>query len=528
MIYLLAPGDFGEAACIVQSALERSCGHGQVQPVSFAQWMCLQTQNSGLLSVIINPPEPWASAIAQSLNKQGNKNLIFGSLPPTLANALQAIALPIDDFVREAVKCAPAAAHAQTNSPLSIEYEKLDELGDSPLPQRACLRYDFTDEWNNLGYGAVRADDTIWSLSQIVQLPKENLLAALKLQSKTIGAYAGLWLNKSFASAILWFNRPVGPVDSQEWHLIEKFFSDLGYPNTACQPVLSEIPYGHDAAVTMRLDCDEDVESARPLWQAYQKMGVPFSLALHARVLADERHHTLPREVLEHGGALLSHTATHAPDWGGSYAAAYEEGCSSAEVIEQSTGYRVRYAVSPFHQTPVYARAGLADAGYEGCIGGIIRNDYDFLMARSGTPPKSVEGFIGHSQQCMLHGDCMLDDDDPLLVFKKAFAAAKTSRTFFGYLDHPFSERYQYGWESESQRVNMHTAFIEYIRAQGQVLFTNENDAMDFLNDRAAIKIASDAQGFNIRLPSIRRSHLTQSVHYAGNRYALPEQGLEL
>jgi hypothetical protein len=528
MIYLLAPGDQDAASHIVQSALERSCGHGQVQRVSFAQWMRLQSQNACVLSAIISPPEAWAAAIASSLIKQGNKALMFGALPPTLANALGAITLPLDESVREAVQCQPAVSYAQANSPLSIEYSILDALGESPLPQRACLRYDFTDEWNNLGYGAVRADGTIWSLCQIVQLPKQNLLAALKLQSQTIGAYAGLWLHQSAAKALLWFNRPVGPVDSPEWRLVERFLSDLGYPSAACQPVLSEIPYGHDAAVTMRLDCDEDVESARPLWQAYQQMGVPFSLALHARVLSDERHHILPRDVLAHGGALLSHTATHAPDWGGSYAAAYEEGRSSAEVIEQSTGYRVRYAVSPFHQTPVFARAGLADAGYEGCIGGIIRNDYDFLMARSGTPPEGVQGFIGHSQQCMLHGDCMLECDDPLLIFKQAFDAAKSSRTFFGYLDHPFSERYQYGWQTEAQRINMHTAFVEHIRAQGTVLFTHANDAMDFLQDRAAIMVTSDSKGFNIRLPSSKRSHLTQSVEYAGKRYPVPEQGLAL
>lgn len=528
MIYLLASGDLDAAALVVQSALERSCGHGQVQRISFARWMRLQIPNTGLLSVIIDPPEIWADSIAESLNKKCNKTLLLGSLPPTLAKALGAMTLPIDDAVREAVKCAPAAACGQANSPLRIEYVKVVELGDSPLPQRACLRYDFTDEWNNLGFGAVRADDSIWSLCQIVQLPKENLLATLQLQSQTIGAYAGLWLSEPAVNTLLWFNRSVGPVDSQEWSLVERFLSDLGYPSAACQPVLSEIPYGYDAAVTMRLDCDEDVESARPLWQAYQQMDVPFSLALHARVLTDSRHHALPREVLAHGGALLSHTATHAPDWGGSYAAACEEGRSSAAVIEQATGYRVRYAVSPFHQTPVYARAGLADAGYEGCIGGIIRNDYDFLMARSGTPPEGVQGFIGHSQQCMLHGDCMVTGDDPLLVFKQAFAAAKASRTFFGYLDHPFSERYQYGWQTEEQRVKMHIAFVDHIRSQGSVLFANENDAMDFLHDRAAIVVTVNAQGFKIRVPSLKRSHLIQSVQYAGQRHALSEQGISL
>jgi hypothetical protein len=297
----------------------------------------------------------------------------------------------------------------------------------------------------------------------------------------------------------------------------------VGFPECTSHPVLSEIPYGYVAAVTMRLDCDEDVESARTLWQAYKAMNVPFSLAIHARVLKDPKHHELPREILLAGGSLLSHTATHAPDWGGSYEAAYNEGLVSADAIEVATGNRVRYAVSPFHQTPVYARGALADAGYDGCIGGIIRNDYDFLMARSGIPPWGVKGFIGHTQQCMLHGDCMLMGEDPLAIFKDAFELAKLSRTFFGYLDHPFSERYQYGWASECQRVAMHEQFVGYIQQQENVLFMNENDAMDFLHDRASVMIGGTHKGISLKRTIKPKSNYLQSAEYGGETYVLTE-----
>jgi lipid A disaccharide synthetase len=66
------------------------------------------------------------------------------------------------------------------------------------------------------------------------------------------------------------------------------------------------------------------------------------------------------------------------------------------------------------------------------------------------------------------------------------------------------------------------------MKEQGPVLFTHENDAMDFLHDRADIMVTSDSKGFNIRLPSSKRSHFTQSVEYAGKRYPVPEQGLAL
>ncbi len=525
MIYLVAPGDSEEAAVIVGSALERSCGYGQVQRISINQWIRLQHTSEKIVTAFVNPLEAWAAEVINSFQQVQNKVLLLGALPITLSSYFGAEVNPVTEEQILAAKCEPAPTYGEANSTLRIQYKDLEGFPKSPIASRACLRYDFTDEWNNLGFGAIRADHSIWALSQSVKLPPANILAELTINEREVGAYAGVWHKDSYvAGATLWFNRPVGPLDSQEWRIIEQFLCNVGFPECACQPVLSEIPYGYEAAVTMRLDCDEDVESARELWQVYNVMGIPFSLALHAKVLEDSKQHVLPREVLAGGGALLSHTATHAPNWGGSYEAAYNEGRISADIIAAATGYRVRYAVSPFHQTPVYARSALADAGYDGCIGGIIRNDYDFLMARSGTVPWGTVSFIGHSQQCMLHGDCMLISHDPLKIFKEAFNLAKASRAFFGYLDHPFSDRYQYGWKTEKQRVEIHKQFIEYIRNQGKVIFLNENDAMDFLQDRALVEIKNSDKGYLLALPLTKRSIYQQSAEYGGKVFVLSDK----
>lgn len=523
MIYLVAPGHSEDAATIVCSALERSSGYGQIRRISFNQWLTIQKDSPKLLSVFINPLETWSTEIIKSFQSTKHKTLLLGALTETLESHFGAEVAPVTEEQMLAAQCEPAPTYGQSNSALSIVYNDIQGFS-SPISRRACLRYDFTDEWNNLGFGAVRADHSIWALSQSVTLPVANTLADLTIGERVVGAYAGAWYKDSYVTgAALWFNRPVGPVDSQEWRIVEQFLSGVGFPECACQPVLSEIPYGYEAAVTMRLDCDEDVESARKLWQAYNAMGVPFSLALHAKVLEDTKHHVLPREVLANGGALLSHTATHAPNWGGSYEAAYDEGVFSANAINMATGCRVRYAVSPFHQTPVYARSGLADAGYDGCIGGIIRNDHDFLMARSGVPPWGVESFIGHTQQCMLHGDCMLSGGDPLAIFKDAFELANVSRTFFGYLDHPFSERYQYGWATEDQRIAMHEQFVGYMRQKENVLFMNENDAMDFLHDRASVQVGSTPNGISLKSTIKPKSNYMQSAEYGDETYLLAD-----
>lgn len=409
-------------------------------------------------------------------------------------------------------------------SRLQIDYREAAGWRRVPIASRPLLRYDFTDEWNNLGYGAIRGNGDIWSLAQALRWAPSHAIATVVQEGQALFDYAACW-----GDAVLWFNRSVGPVDSAEWLIVEDFLAHAGAPALGCQPVLGEIPAGHGAAATMRLDCDEDIESARSLWETYRNLDVPFSLALHARVIQEGMSPALARDVLESGGSILSHTATHAPDWGGSYEAALREGTVSAEVIEQATGYRVRYAVSPFHQTPDYARAALADAGYAGCIGGIIRNDPDFLMARAGPPPGSAPGFIGHSQQCMLHGDCLLHDGDPLRVFREAFEIARASATFFGYLDHPFSQRYQYGWRNETERMTAHEDFLTWMRkVQPDVLLLNEQQAMDFLNDRSRVAVRDVDGHYLLTLPDIRLSSFDLVVRYAGAEHALGTGGLVL
>lgn len=366
-----------------------------------------------------------------------------------------------------------------------------------------------------MGYGAIRADGSIWSLEQPVQVPDECVLADLIIEDEIQFTYCGQF--EVGPSTVLWFNRPVGPVDSFEWRLVERFLTDWKSESQPCCPVVSEVPWGHDSAITMRLDCDEDITSAGLLWSTYREMGVPFSLAIHTDNLNDMTHHAFLQEFVSSGGSLLSHTATHAPNWGGSYEAALVEGQKSYDSIRDVTGVAVRYGVSPFHQSPPYALKALCDVGYRGCIGGIIRNDPEFLLARGGELAGLPRGFIGHSQQTMLHGDCMLSDEDPLRIFKAAYDRAFEVRTLFGYLDHPFSTRYQYGWTDEAQRIKAHRHFVEHIRTRSaNPLFLDEVQAMEFLRAKSAIQIVSDGTGYtccNVKAPD----GLAFGIEFKGN-----------
>ncbi|WCP67275.1 hypothetical protein LYZ37_00685 [Vibrio tubiashii] len=464
----------------VVSALVRSFTNSQVVEIDKL------TDELGVL-VLISPDNGELKEAMATNNIQ--KIVVFGTLPEEYSTKLgfEYRSWPSGNW--------PDAPTAETyqysESPAKINYVKNIDTNFSPIESRAMERFDFTDEWNNLGFGAVRHRGDIWSLSAPIHFDSQYTVANVDDGGATICTYSAL-VDCSDKS-ILWFNREVGPLDSYEWQLVEIFLSSYKASALICYPALLELPQGHDAVVTMRLDCDEDIESSRDLWNAYCEEKIPFSLAVHTSNLNDTRHFALMQEVQQGGGAILSHTATHAPNWGGTYESALSEAKVSAQLIENVIKEPVQYAVSPFHHTPIYALQALSDAGYLGCIGGIIKNDPEFLTFNGGNLPDLPNTFIAHSQQVMLHGDCLLKDGgDPIRIYKEAFDLAKSSYTMFGYLDHPFSERYQYGWASEEQRVKVHIKLIEYIRMNStSPCFLNEVQAMEFIQDKAKTLVST-------------------------------------
>ncbi|HEF5153985.1 polysaccharide deacetylase family protein [Burkholderia multivorans] len=517
MIGVLFNSAAAQAGQLVLAAFRRSVTATQARSISRG---ALRASTDDVI-VAVDIPDAWGEDLLAWLRARPRKLLVFGRMPAVLAAKF---GLRVDAaFASElaaASRSEPAPTGDMRASRAAVDYTALATTVGGDVWHRPFERFDFTDEWNNLGYGAIRCDGSIWSIAQAAQAASGEELARVRIDGTAIGSYAALW--DSDASSVLWFNRAIGPIDSFEWRIVERFLSTHRADTLPLHPVLSEVPWGYDAAITSRLDCDEDVEAARPLWDAYRRMNVPFSLAVHTQNLHDSRHYSILRELLADGGAVLSHTATHAPNWGGSYDAALVEGLQSADLIRGVTGQTVRYAVSPFHQSPPYALRALADAGYEGCIGGIIRNDPEFLIARGGELAGLPSGFVGHSQQCMLHGDCMLASDDPLAVYKQAFDFAYQTRTLFGYLDHPFSERYQYGWRSEAQRIDAHEQLVAYIRAKARKpLFMTEEAALDFLAARAGICIVADGDGMYTCVPTGARSPFTLGVEWRGEQFEL-------
>ena len=378
----------------------------------------------------------------------------------------------------------PATESKCSQNNFRVYYYNYKELS------RYSERYDFTDEWNNLGYGRVCNNSSKWSISlpDTSGLEVSQVIATvLDDEENFICNYCGIIERDE--TATLWFNREVGPIDGVDYHIVEDFLLNFKTEKYGSVPVLSEIPYGFKSGVTMRIDCDEHIASGQRLADLYKEMNVPFSLAIKTSLDFDQANKNTIFSVLDAGGSVVSHSHTHAPNWGGSREQAKWEAEVARDRLQTilPKDYNYDYVVSPFHQNPQYAVQGLVDAGIKGFVGGIIKNDPEYLQARAGYV-STGEDIITHSQQCMLHGDCYHNAGNSIEVYKQSFKNHYNTNTFFGFLDHPFSD-YKYGWNDEEERLSVHKEFLEYIQSFDKIWFANLIEAMNFFMVKSNTKI---------------------------------------
>lgn len=63
--------------------------------------------------------------------------------------------------------------------------------------------------------------------------------------------------------------------------------------------------------------------------------------------------------------------------------------------------------------------------------------------------------------------------------------------SIFGYLDHPFSNEYQYGWLSEDERLNAHFKLLTTLK-KWNIKFFSLCDAMKYVYERSKTNIIDD------------------------------------
>jgi len=493
-IGIFTSGKNEHAENIITAAFVRSFSHRQICRLTDLADMPAQTQ----ALVLINPGKNEFEQLQDRLNSD-LKLILLGKLDDCWAKLL---GIAVDSFP-------PIASVGDTvmedhsgyfsHSPWKICYRKNELTEQVPYKDRYLSRYDFTDEWNNHGYGRVwvQGDET-FALSQYARcLDADQEMGWIENESREkISSYCVQ--RDEDKLSLLWFNRTVGSVDSLEWTIIERYLSSHRSDELFCFPYLLEVPAGFTGVSTMRIDCDQAIASARPLFELYCQENIPFSLAILTGLPMNQKDWDLIQDVKAHGGAIVSHSVHHYPDWGGSYEIALQEASESKRWLENAVPEQGgdRYLVSPFHQNPRYAVQAMADAGYAGFIGGIIHNDPDYLLARSGVVPYMVDtDFFSLSQQCMLHGDCFHRYGNSMAPYLESFQYQFSCDSVFGYLDHPFSSAYQYGWEDEAERLAAHYELIRYMKSIHGIWFCNLYDCMQFCKKRTQTDVWVDSGG---------------------------------
>jgi hypothetical protein len=506
-IVVLSRSDDTYARAIVTAAMERSFTATQIENADYEHF-CGRPQ----AAVLISPTDAELPILTHILQFYG-KALILGRTGRAIAERLGIRILEDAEPDPAWAKVSIDPTEPFNVSSVIIRYVQEHPLGRAAVVgARPLVRYDFADEWNNLGYGSIPCDGSSWSIACAADCREAVSIGSIEsAQGLALSAYSAV--KDSDWGAALWINRVVGPVDSVEWSMVEEFWGNYRSEELPCYPYLNEIPLGYQGAVTMRLDCDQGVQSARPLFDLYSSMGIPFSVALLTGLHLGDADLQLLREIVGLGGSILSHSAHHYPNWGDSYEAALQEAVESRAWLQRNVpgDESGLYAVSPFHQNPPYAVNALADGGYQGFVGGTIHNDPEFLLGRAGRVPFVKKSMVSHSQQCMLHGDCYHRYGRSIQPYKESLSLHLRAGAIFGYLDHPFGPEYTYGWDSEAERLEAHEQFLEHIRAVDGLWWCSLAEALDFLvqRDSARLWLADSGEvmlvhdrGRSVQLPS--------------------------
>ena len=483
-IVLLAGAAHAHAAEIVRAALVRSFSADATRVRDFGA-----PTEPEAAAVAIAPPESAADELA-AFAREGRKLLLLGPLGPRVSE-LAGLVGTAPARVDEAETFAPARLETPFDaSPARLVWHGLD----SALPARAFCRFDFEQEWNHQPHGRILVGDTPWSLWTAPDAGAALEVARVEVAGDARGV-AATRLDAPDAST-LWIGRPVGPVDGLDWTVVERFFSDHRADELPCWPSWLDSPPGHDGAATFRLDCDEAVASARPLFERYRERGVPVSLALLAGLDFSGEDRRLVADVLAAGGTVLSHSLRHLPDWGANLEEARAEACGSRERLETlfPEAAPVRYAVSPFHQNPSHAIRAVSET-YDALVTGIVANDPECLIGRAGVLPFAEAPLVSHSQQNMLHGDCWARQKGSARAWIESFGSHRRAGALFGYLDHPFSERYAYGWADESQRIAAHDELLDEILGCEKPWLPSQGQALGHLVCRSRARLRLDPKG---------------------------------
>ena len=383
------------------------------------------------------------------------------------------------------------------------------------IKQRPIWRYDFELEWNNSFSGNIIDKNDILNLSHNCSINYDNnVVYILDSNGDKIPLIAEFFINKNI---IIWVNRNLSLIDLPEWKIIEEFISNGYFNKYPCIPYVSEFSCKENGYITMRLDCDEDIESARQIYNLYKQYDLPISLAITTNQIENKNNiTTLPLEVYDYGGTILNHSHSHPINWGGTKDIIGEEIKLSTNLIKQTFNINTEYAVSPFHHLTIEAIEVLNEQNYKGVVAGICSSHHEFLIIKGGSISDKLNILL-HSQQCMLHGDCLTSTRSIDDYLKNFYLFSKIGYST-GFLDHPISQRYDYGWNNNQRQINAHKKIIEYLLSEN-IKFVNQKEIFERLKAKDELKIGIIETINEQKILIENESNFFLSISLGGQKY---------
>lgn len=495
---------------LISSSFQRSFGKSQINNLKN-----IKKKQSGI-HIFLESISKNANIDFQELIKLGgNKIILNGKLNDEIKKILN-LRILMSDFDYEkpisANSLKPSISRAKINFNQNLNYLTpfLKEIKERPL-----WRYDFDLEWNNNFYGNISNENIMLNLSHNCFLIEGKNVAFIKNSR-----YQNIPLISEFeinGNIIFWINRNLSLVDLPEWKIIEEFISNGYFRKYPCMPYLTEYSSSENGLITMRLDCDEDIESARNIFEIYKNNNLPISLAITTNQIKESHPiSSLPKEVNDYGGTVLNHSHSHPVNWGGSKDKIKEEIITSNNLIKKSFGIQTEYAVSPFHHLTWAALEVLNELNFKGVIAGISSSHHEFLITKGGSINEKLDILV-HSQQCMLHGDC-LTKTRKVDSYLNAFSLYSNLGFSIGYLDHPISKRYDYGWINFERQIKTHQQIIEYLTNKN-IKFIGQKELFQRFAAKEKIQIKTINKNDFYSLEIQNESKVCLSITFGGERF---------
>ena len=495
---------------LIGSSFQRSFGKSQINNLKN-----IKKKQSGI-HIFLESISKNANIDFQELIKLGgNKIILNGKLNDEIQKILN-IKILLSDFDYEnpipANSLKPSTSSAKINFNQNLDYliPFLNAINERPL-----WRYDFDLEWNNNFYGNISNENIILNLSHNCFLVEGRNVAFIKnSKHQSIPLISEFEINDNI---IFWINRNLSLVDLPEWKIVEEFISNGYFKKYPCIPYLKEYSSSENGLITMRLDCDEDIESARNIFEIYKNYDLPISLAITTNQIKENHFiSSLPKEVNDYGGTILNHSHSHPINWGGSKDKIREEIITSNNLIKKSFGIKTEYAVSPFHHLTWAALEVLNELEFKGIIAGISSSHHEFLIVKGGSIHEKL-GILVHSQQCMIHGDC-LTKARKIDSYLDGFSLYSKLGFSTGYLDHPISKRYDYGWINSERQIKTHQQIIEYL-INKNIKFIGQKELFKRLAAKEKIQIKTINKKDSYSLEIKNESKVCVSIKFGGESF---------